>query len=302
MEHEFTSDSLEFYGKVRDAQGISITALTREVVDGLVIYTAVGKKGDRLDSATGAVPIEGLTGVAKADAFKSAETQAKSRLTISLSGIRFKEDFEKDHVATAIVPVALSSLVPTVNGGKAQDEVVQEVVVVQERPTESPTSHGGFFDEPTPIPNVQSAAVLVSPSSTAVSATSIESVPCTTATMTVDPAASTGPPMVYHAFETIPAPPPVSPALPQTATVSTSTETGLPDPTQFRALTGRLAKIVRDVLQKHGIKDANAIILAYVAKTAGTPDLKKVTIAQWEQMLKALEGQTHQAVLKIVKG
>lgn len=176
-------------------------------------------------------------------------------------------------------------------------------------------SMGSFFEPELPamplatepLPNVPSAAASASPSSTVASAEVPSSVPFTTATTSADPAASTGPATVYHAFTEKPseAPKDEKPASTPapSSTLTPAPETGIPDPTQYRALTGRISKIVRDVLQKNGVKDANAIILAFITKTTGQTDLKKVTTAQWDTMLKALEGAgNHQAVLKIVKG
>lgn len=76
----------------------------------------------------------------------------------------------------------------------------------------------------------------------------------------------------------------------------------LPDPTKYKLLTTRITKIVRDVLQKAGIKDASDIMKAYLFRTTGTTDLKQITTVQWESILKQLESASNApTVLKIIK-
>lgn len=96
--------------QLRSLKGISITQLTGELVGG-VIYkvTAVGQNAQgRTDAATGAVSVKGLQGEALANAIMKAESKAKRRLTLSLSGLGMLDESEIETVPGAVVVDAQS--------------------------------------------------------------------------------------------------------------------------------------------------------------------------------------------------
>lgn len=83
--------------QLRRINGVSVTDLTVHVAND--IYTVVAKgmdKTGRTDAATGAVPIKGLSGENLANAIMKAETKAKRRLTLSLSGLGILDESELD--------------------------------------------------------------------------------------------------------------------------------------------------------------------------------------------------------------
>ena len=91
--------------QLRALKGISITQLTGDLVGG-VIYkvTAVGQNAQgRTDAATGAVSVKGLQGEALANAIMKAESKAKRRLTLSLSGLGMMDESEIETVPGAVV-------------------------------------------------------------------------------------------------------------------------------------------------------------------------------------------------------
>lgn len=91
--------------QLRSLKGISITQLTGDLVGG-VIYkvTAVGQNAQgRTDAATGAVSVKGLQGEALANAIMKAESKAKRRLTLSLSGLGMMDESEIETVPGAVV-------------------------------------------------------------------------------------------------------------------------------------------------------------------------------------------------------
>ena len=91
--------------QLRSLKGISITQLTGDLVGG-VIYkvTAVGQNAQgRTDAATGAVSVKGLQGEALANAIMKAESKAKRRLTLSLSGLGMLDESEIETVPGAVV-------------------------------------------------------------------------------------------------------------------------------------------------------------------------------------------------------
>src|SRR5882672_5279721 len=69
----------------------------KEVI-GLYIVTAVGSRGKRKDTGTGAVSIKGLSGDALANAIMKAETKAKRRLTLSICGLGLLDETEVETI------------------------------------------------------------------------------------------------------------------------------------------------------------------------------------------------------------
>jgi hypothetical protein len=88
--------------QLRKLHGVSVTSCVGQLVDGVYVVTATGKdRQGREDSATGAVPIEGLKGEAKANALMKAETKAKRRLTLSVCGLGILDESETDSIPGA---------------------------------------------------------------------------------------------------------------------------------------------------------------------------------------------------------
>ena len=95
----------------RDNVSVSITA--REHVEGVYVVTAratiygdspLGQVALRSDESIGAVPLENLKGEAKANAMMKAETKAKRRVTLSISGLGMLDETEIDSIPDAKRP------------------------------------------------------------------------------------------------------------------------------------------------------------------------------------------------------
>ena len=95
----------------RDNVSVSITA--REHVEGVYVVTAratiygdspLGQVAMRSDESIGAVPLENLKGEAKANAMMKAETKAKRRVTLSISGLGMLDETEIDSIPDAKRP------------------------------------------------------------------------------------------------------------------------------------------------------------------------------------------------------
>jgi hypothetical protein len=88
--------------QLRNIHAISLTIPVREVIEGVYVVTAHAVRADgRCDEATGAVPIEGLKGEARANALMKAETKAKRRVTLSICGLGMLDETEADSIPGA---------------------------------------------------------------------------------------------------------------------------------------------------------------------------------------------------------
>lgn len=88
--------------QLRKLNGISIEKIESKFVDDLYIVTASATTKDgRKDEATGAVTIGHLKGDAKANAIMKAETKAKRRVTLSISGMGWTDESEIDTIPGA---------------------------------------------------------------------------------------------------------------------------------------------------------------------------------------------------------
>lgn len=92
--------------QLRAIHGISIELEPPIFQDDLVIVTAVARdRAGRVDSDTGAVPIAGLKGEAKANAILKAITKAKRRVTLSMVGLGMLDESEVETIPGAqVVP------------------------------------------------------------------------------------------------------------------------------------------------------------------------------------------------------
>lgn len=88
--------------QLRKLNGISIESLEDKMVDDIYIVTARAKdKTGRVDQAKGAVTIGNLKGDAKANAIMKAETKAKRRVTLSISGLGWVDETEIETIPNA---------------------------------------------------------------------------------------------------------------------------------------------------------------------------------------------------------
>lgn len=88
--------------QLRRINGVSITSLDARIVDDIYIVTASAMTRDgRTDQANGAVSIAGLKGEAKANAVMKAETKAKRRVTLSISGLGWLDESEAESIPGA---------------------------------------------------------------------------------------------------------------------------------------------------------------------------------------------------------
>lgn len=87
--------------QLRRINGVSITRLERDRIDGIYVVTAYATTGERQDSSTGAVNVDGLRGDELANAFMKAETKAKRRVTLSLCGLGWLDETEVETIPDA---------------------------------------------------------------------------------------------------------------------------------------------------------------------------------------------------------
>lgn len=96
--------------QLRRIYNVSITILSREKVDDLIIVTARASMPDgRTDEAIGAVNTLNLRGENLANSYMKAETKAKRRVTLSICGLGIMDETEVDSVldiATKPLPQA----------------------------------------------------------------------------------------------------------------------------------------------------------------------------------------------------
>ena len=88
--------------QLRKLNGISIKITSREQIGDLYIVQAQATDKDgRCDESIGAVSIAGLKGDALANAMMKAETKAKRRVTLSLSGLGWLDESEIETIPDA---------------------------------------------------------------------------------------------------------------------------------------------------------------------------------------------------------
>lgn len=90
--------------QLRFLHSISIDpkGFTREVIEGVYVVTApAAMPSGRTDVSTGAVPIDGLKGEARANAMMKAETKAKRRVTLSICGLGMLDETEIESIPNA---------------------------------------------------------------------------------------------------------------------------------------------------------------------------------------------------------
>lgn len=92
---------------MRKLHGVSVKIVARELVEDVYVVTAqASDKGGRCDESIGAVAVKGLQGEAKANALMKAETKAKRRVTLSISGLGMLDETEVEEPAQPPTPLA----------------------------------------------------------------------------------------------------------------------------------------------------------------------------------------------------
>lgn len=103
--------------QLRKLNGIKITKLTKEILDNVCTYIAEAQdKHGQTDMATGAVSLTGKAGQERANAIMAAETKAKRRVTLSISGCGLMDETEVADLTskvTVVEPGIGVSTVPT---------------------------------------------------------------------------------------------------------------------------------------------------------------------------------------------
>lgn len=115
--------------QLRKLHGISIEELETKLVDDLYIVKATAKdKTGRKDEATGAVCIGHLKGDAKANAIMKAETKAKRRVTLSISGLGWCDETELETIPNATtIDIDIST-----GEIKSKEKTIQTIEYVQQ--------------------------------------------------------------------------------------------------------------------------------------------------------------------------
>lgn len=92
--------------QLRDRHGIDAQVSDERIVGDAVVFTATAtnSKG-RKDSAVGATSLKGLTGKDYADAIMAAQTKAKRRVTLDISGCGLLDESEVEGMHGSVVPV-----------------------------------------------------------------------------------------------------------------------------------------------------------------------------------------------------
>jgi hypothetical protein len=85
--------------QLRKIHGVSIALTSKEVIDGIYVVSARAKdKNGKEDESTGAVQIDNLRGLDKANAMMKAETKAKRRVTLSICGLGMLDESEIESI------------------------------------------------------------------------------------------------------------------------------------------------------------------------------------------------------------
>lgn len=108
--------------QLRAARNVSCEITNREIMEGVYVVTVKATlPNGRIDSATGAVPIESLKGEARANAMMKAETKAKRRVTLSICGLGMMDETEVESIegARKVSVDQAHTLIEAGNGGVA---------------------------------------------------------------------------------------------------------------------------------------------------------------------------------------
>lgn len=101
--------------QLRNLHKISIKITSRERIDGLYVVTAQAKTAaGKEDESIGAINIKGLSGQDLANALMKAETKAKRRVTLSITGLGMLDEIEATEMAEREVKQAAQEKVEDV--------------------------------------------------------------------------------------------------------------------------------------------------------------------------------------------
>ena len=127
--------------QLRKIHGVSISIVSREVVEGIYVVTARAQdRTGRQDESIGAVLIQGLQGENKANALMKAETKAKRRVTLSVCGLGMLDETEAEPLAYSPPPVRESaSRIAGTHGEATKAESPKGVSSIASAPS-APTS------------------------------------------------------------------------------------------------------------------------------------------------------------------
>jgi hypothetical protein len=117
--------------QIRKNRGIKITKLTKEFVEDVVIFTAEATDRDGgTDISTGAVSTKGKKGSEFAEVIMSAETKAKRRVTLSISGSGLLDESEVANLngPTPVTPGIGVTVAPNLSTPAANSAPAKEVV------------------------------------------------------------------------------------------------------------------------------------------------------------------------------
>lgn len=88
--------------QLRSIHQVSVRIISREVTEGCYVVTAQASfPSGRLDESIGAVPLDKLTGEARANALMKCETKAKRRVTLSACGLGMLDETEIETIPSA---------------------------------------------------------------------------------------------------------------------------------------------------------------------------------------------------------
>lgn len=95
--------------QLRKVNGISLTVVSTETIgDVYIVRVRATDKTGRVDESTGVVSITGVKGDALANTLMKAETKAKRRVTLSISGLGYLDETEIETIPGAVVYPELS--------------------------------------------------------------------------------------------------------------------------------------------------------------------------------------------------
>ena len=301
--------------QLRKLHSVSVTDLHKEFhPDGILMVTCkVSDKAGRTDVATGALVVQNLKGNDLANAMMKAETKAKRRATLSLCGLGVLDETEIETLPADVVP----AFVPQATNAPAVNQAPCSLISETPAPAE-------VVSVPAPAVAVQPTPAPIAPATNPVSAKSSPGLFTETnrpdpahetrvfpEPLPVDPALTAALAGVLNPSPTqgvsIPAPvtPPPAAAVPAQAAQVSPLPAAPASSGQTAPVSGdvpcdskrygvfvneRATKIIRDKLPKAGVKDAAVLVKNYLLKGAGKASLPKISAADFERLLSALEG------------
>ena len=319
--------------QLRRNHDVSVTNMAILLLGDVIVFTAHGETKVRKEVSSGTMSLDGLVGAEKAKAFLLAETKAKHRLTLALVGLGIQE--EPDVVATLATKYAAEprpAPEPQVNHAEAieisdvrhhgpfppptpeQTEAGKALQAILDRghsfPEPQPEKMAAEMDKSTPTPQNEAVVKPLPKSEPFVQEGGFDAMFCEEP-RDDRPTISEVPPVPVQTKERVPEqvahngdlrhspPAQIIEEFPIPPVVDGDPK---PTPVEFKAFTARCTKLVRDVLPKAG-KEAAGLLLPYLKKMFGTPDIQLATVKAWESTLSRIENAGKPAdMLAILKG